>query len=295
MKTTLRLITFISLLLVLFIPGFSLAETKTFIKEYAYQASDEDSKNSCRIIALREVKRLLLEELGTYLESETEVKNFQLSRDQITTLTAGIVQTELVDEKWDTANLKYWIKAKIKADSEGVLKAIDSLRKDRENIQELAEVKKSSEDLLKENKRLREELLTARGANKEKVAEAYNKTVKELSAVEWHEKGKAADIAGDHNQAIKDYDRAIELNPEYTRAYGDRGFAYGQLGNYNQAIENYSKAIELNPKAVRAYYIRGITYGKLGNRNQAKADLKIAARLGHKLAQKVLTNQGIAW
>jgi len=41
--------------------------TKTFIKEYTYQAGDEDSKNSCRVIALREVKRLLLEELGTYL------------------------------------------------------------------------------------------------------------------------------------------------------------------------------------------------------------------------------------
>jgi hypothetical protein len=40
------------------------AETKTFIKEYTYQAGDEDSKNSCRVIALREVKRLLLEELG---------------------------------------------------------------------------------------------------------------------------------------------------------------------------------------------------------------------------------------
>lgn len=295
MKTTLRLIIFISLLLVLFIPNFALAETKAFIKEYTYQASDEDSKNSCRVIAMREVKRLLLEELGTYLESETEVKNFQLSRDQITTLTAGIVQTELVDEKWDTATLKYSIKAKIKADSEGVIKAIDSLRKDRENIKELADIKKGSEDLLKENERLRKELLTAKGANKEKVTEAYNRTVKELDATEWHEKGKAADIAGNHNQAIEYYGRAIELNPKYARAYGERGFAYGQLGNYSQAIEDYDRAIELNPKAIRAYYIRGVTYGKLGKRNQAKADFKIAARLGHKLAQEVLTKQGIAW
>jgi hypothetical protein len=55
----------------------SFAETKTFIKEYTYHAGDEDSRNSSRTIALREVKRLLLEELGTYLESQTEVKNFQ--------------------------------------------------------------------------------------------------------------------------------------------------------------------------------------------------------------------------
>ena len=36
------------------------AETKTFIKEYTYHAGDEDSMNSSRTIALREVKRLLL-------------------------------------------------------------------------------------------------------------------------------------------------------------------------------------------------------------------------------------------
>jgi hypothetical protein len=79
------------------------AETRTFIKEYKYQASEDDSRNSSRVIALREVKRLLLEELGTYLESETEVRNFQLTRDQITMLTAGIVQTEIVAEKWTAA------------------------------------------------------------------------------------------------------------------------------------------------------------------------------------------------
>ncbi len=93
-KTVLLLILFFPL-----VPQALCAETKTFIKEYAYQAGDEDSKNSSRVIALREVKRLLLEELGTYLESTTEVQNFKLTRDQIVTLTAGIVQTELIEEK----------------------------------------------------------------------------------------------------------------------------------------------------------------------------------------------------
>ena len=113
------------------------AETKTFIKECTYQAGDEDSKNSCRVIALREVKRLLLKELGTYLESETEVKNFQLRKDQIVTLTAVIVQAELIEEKWNTQNLQYWLKAKIAVNPQDVTKAIDSLRKDRAKVKEL--------------------------------------------------------------------------------------------------------------------------------------------------------------
>jgi len=45
----------------------SFAETKTFIKEYTYQASDEDSKNSSRTIALREVKRVKARGKGSSL------------------------------------------------------------------------------------------------------------------------------------------------------------------------------------------------------------------------------------
>ncbi|MCX5855963.1 MAG: hypothetical protein NTZ24_15580, partial [Deltaproteobacteria bacterium] len=88
MKSYLMRITLISFLLVLILPNLTFAEQKTFVKEYTYHAGDEDSRNSSRTIALREVKRLLLEELGTYLESVTEVKDFKLTKDQITTLTA---------------------------------------------------------------------------------------------------------------------------------------------------------------------------------------------------------------
>src|SRR5271157_978565 len=108
MKKTIPLI-----IAVLFLSSFShaLAETKTFIKEYTYQASDFDSKMSSRTIALEQVKRLLLEEVGTYLISETEVKDFQLAKDKITTLTAGMVQTEILNEKWDGRT--YYLKAKM--------------------------------------------------------------------------------------------------------------------------------------------------------------------------------------
>ena len=110
----------------------SFAETKTFIKEDTHHAGDEDSRNSSRIISLREVKRLLLEELGTYLESQTEVKNFQITKDQITALTAGIVNTEVIEDKWD--GKVYWLKAKITANPQDVIKSIDDLRKDRQKV-----------------------------------------------------------------------------------------------------------------------------------------------------------------
>ena len=115
------------------VPAF--AEEVTFVKEYSYQASEADSKLSARAITLEQVKRLLLEELGTYLMSETEVKNFQLTKDKITTLSAGIVSTQILEEKWSGET--YYLKAKIKADPNEVTKGIDNLRKDMQKGKEL--------------------------------------------------------------------------------------------------------------------------------------------------------------
>ena len=86
---------------ILLMTGQAYAGKVEFIKEHTYRAGDMDSKVSSRAIALMEVKRALLEQLGTYLVSETEVRNFQMTKDQISLLTAGIVSAVILDEKWD--------------------------------------------------------------------------------------------------------------------------------------------------------------------------------------------------
>ena len=131
MKKTITLIIALHLLL-----SFSsaLAETKTFIKEYTYQASDFDSKMSSRTIALEQVKRLLLEEVGTYLISETDVKDFQLTKDRITTLTAGIVQAEILTQKWDGRT--YYLKAKMSIAPQDVTRFLEGLRENSKENRE---------------------------------------------------------------------------------------------------------------------------------------------------------------
>ena len=283
--------------------------------------------NSSRTIALREVKRLLLEELGTYLESQTEVTNFQVTKDKITTLTAGIVSTEVIEDTWD--GKVYWLKAKIAANPQDVIKSIDNLRKDRNKVKELEELRKKSEELLRENERLNKELKIAKGGTKQETAQAYKRNIDNLSATEWFERGYELGISGNHTdavkafsmaieldphnavfyynrgtaygmlgnnqQVVKDINKAIELNPHYAVAYNNRGTAYGKLGNYKQAIEDINKAIELDPKDAVAYYNRGFAYGNLGNYQQEIKDIKIAARLGLGEAQDFLRSEGIEW
>src|SRR5271169_3486216 len=119
------LLSLLSLLVVFFFVSAAHADVVTFTKEYTYQASEFDSKHYSRTLALETVKRLLLEELGTFLVSETEVKNMQLTKDQVTTYSAGIVGAEVIDEKWDGKS--YWLKAKVSADPKEVEKALKKL------------------------------------------------------------------------------------------------------------------------------------------------------------------------
>ena len=263
----------------IFLANTAGAETKTFIKEYTYQASDEDSKNSSRTIALREVKRLILEELGTYLESQTEVINFKLTKDQIVTLTAGIVQTELIEEKWNTDNLKYWLKAKIAANPQDVIKSIDNLRKDRVKVKELEELRKKSEELLKENERLTKELKTAKGDAKQKSAQAYKRNIDNLNATEWFERGYEFAISGNNTEAEKAFGKAIELNPQFELAYYNRGVSNYKIGNYQQTIMDCNKAIELNAQLAEAYANRGLAYARLGNSQKAIKDYNKSVEL----------------
>ena len=59
----------------------------------------------------------------------------------------------------------------------------------------------------------------------------------------------------------------------------NRGVAKAQLKEYSEAIADYDKAIELDPNFAEAYYARGLTYRELGKEEEAKKDFKKAQEL----------------
>ena len=72
--------------------------------------------------------------------------------------------------------------------------------------------------------------------------------------------------------AIKDYDKAIELDPKNVNAYLDRAEAKVALDQYSAAIKDFDKAIELEPKNVSAYYRRGDAKVELHQYSAANED-----------------------
>jgi hypothetical protein len=155
-----------------------------FIKDHTYRAGDMDSKVSSRAIALLEVKRALLEQLGTYLVSETEVRNFQLTKDQISVMTAGIVSAEIIDERWD--GREFYLKAKLIVDPQDVAERVRAISKDRERTRELEEARRRSDQAFREVERLKKDMGLARPDIQGQVDRQadYSRAVQELGVDE---------------------------------------------------------------------------------------------------------------
>jgi len=79
--------------------------------------------------------------------------------------------------------------------------------------------------------------------------------------------------------AIADYTKAIELKPNFADAYNYRGAAKDDLKDYYGAIADYTKAIELDPNYAYAYRKRAETKDDLKDSYGAIADYTKAIEL----------------
>lgn len=61
-------------------------------------------------------------------------------------------------------------------------------------------------------------------------------------------------------QAVKDYSRAIALNPGFAEAYNNRGYTYMTLENYPAALADFNQALTYRPAYVNALINRGDIY-----------------------------------
>jgi len=92
-------------------------------------------------------------------------------------------------------------------------------------------------------------------------------------------RGMAQEGVENFEQAEADYNKAIEINPEYANAYNNRGNIKAKQADYKGAIEDYNRAIELNSQFVEAYCNRGIAKENLGDHYEAMEDFDRAIEL----------------
>ena len=111
------------------------------------------------------------------------------------------------------------------------------------------------------------------------------------TAQEYYDKGKSYFDLKQYYNAISDFDKSIELDPEFRDVYFYRVFCKDELEDYYGAISDYNKAIELDPDYTSPYVNRGIAKELINDLTGACLDWKKAASLGSTNAAKWVANQ----
>ncbi len=108
-------------------------------------------------------------------------------------------------------------------------------------------------------------------------------TAEEGTAQYYLEQGEEHVKRGNLDQAITDFNQALEIYPSYAVAYNNRGNAYYGKGQYDQAITDYNRALEINPKLAVAYNNRAVAFYFKKSYDRAWEDLRKAQSLGYKV------------
>ncbi len=95
----------------------------------------------------------------------------------------------------------------------------------------------------------------------------------------YNSRGIAKSSLGQHADAIDDCNKAVGLRSNYAMAYHSRGVAKSHLGQHADAIDDYDNAIELKPNEALFYNNRGITKSHLGQHADAINDCSKAIEL----------------
>ena len=69
----------------------------------------------------------------------------------------------------------------------------------------------------------------------------------EMIAEDWYKKGQELERKGSYEEAVKAYDKAIELNPKDIMVWLSKGIILSGLEQHNESIEAYETAIEIDP------------------------------------------------
>lgn len=105
---------------------------------------------------------------------------------------------------------------------------------------------------------------------------------------------KICEKKGDLSRSIMYYKKAIDVDPQAI-SYNSLGNAYESTENYKEAVKCYEKALELTPDDAKLYVNMGLAYYKLGNIEKQEECYRQAADLGHAKAQEWLNGDHYKW
>ncbi|MGA1839207.1 MAG: ABC transporter substrate-binding protein [bacterium] len=99
---------------------------------------------------------------------------------------------------------------------------------------------------------------------------------------------------GNYKKAIKEFKKAVFLDPDHAEAYNKMGILYDKLKDFSKASESYQAALALNPDLYFVYNNLGFSHLLQGNYNKAIRMFKKALTL-NKGNVRILNNLGMVY
>jgi tetratricopeptide (TPR) repeat protein len=91
-----------------------------------------------------------------------------------------------------------------------------------------------------------------------------------LNYLLYYYRAVALEKVEDQQKALADYQKALELKPDFFLVLTNIGKLYARTGNYQKAIEFYKKALETGSTDVLTLYNYGVCLINVGNNTEAK-------------------------
>ena len=272
-------------------PVAALAEVRVIEADGYYIMGDGPEENAAvaKERARADARRAASEQAGLYVAGMTEVKKGKLTRDEIRTISAAVMEVKednVTPEVLGGTVIQYHCHMKAVVDTGSIT---DQLRQDREEFAKSVRRNEELEaDLARVNAELaelKERYKIASEAQKQEINREVKRNEDEFTAVQWNEKGMERYNRKDYQGAIEYFRKAIELDPKLATPWNIMGYTYGELGDYNKEIKCCRKAIELDPKYATPWNKMGYAYGKLGDYNKAIECCRKAIELDPKFAR----------
>ena len=126
--------------------------------------------------------------------------------------------------------------------------------------------------------------------NKAIILSPNESTLYGMRAVHYSTNGAGKKLAGENaeakiyfDKALADYNKAVQLAPNYAWSYISRGnFYQDNLEDYDKALADFNKAIKLDPKNGYAYKHRGDLYKELEKYSESIKDYEVAMKIDPK-------------
>lgn len=91
----------------------------------------------------------------------------------------------------------------------------------------------------------------------------------------------------EYDESIAHLDRCIEIEPDFTEAYLNRGIAKIGTGDYHAAKEDFEYVLQQKRGFARAFLLRGIAENGLGDEEAMKADFEIGLQMDYRALSEI--------